>query len=33
MQNVRYVIEVLARYLIFLPFMLVDYFEQKGRSK
>ena len=33
MQNMRYVFEVLECYLIFLPFMLVDYFKLKGRCK
>ena len=32
-QNVRYVFTVLLMYLVLWPFLLVDYFKQKGKRK
>lgn len=33
LQNVRYVFTVFLVYLVFWPFLLVDYFKQKGKRK
>lgn len=32
-QNVRFFLTVLGMYLVFGPFMLVDYFKSKGSSE